>query len=298
MIQQFHLLSIDVEDWPQSTLNHALPIGDRVVANTHAILELLDEASVQATFFVQGKVAEVHPTLAPEIAAAGHEVGTHGYSHECVESMPVTRFREELHRSVDVLRQQTGQPVLGHRVADFSISGRILHYFEQLGEEGIAYDSSIFPIRHPRYGVPGAWRVPHLIQCASRKILVEFPLATIRLAGMVFPAAGGGYLRLFPYWLTRQSIRGLEQEGAPATCYIHPYELDLLESDEIPYQVPTLLRWSQFTNRRSVRPKLRRLLKEFRFITMARACEELETEHLEVGLDLSESHIAYSPQPG
>lgn len=298
MIQPFHLLTVDVEDWPQSTLDHSLPVGDRVVANTHAVLELLAEADVRATFFVLGKVAEAHQTLAREIAGAGHEVGTHGYSHESIETMPVTRFREELHRSVEMLRLQTGQPVLGHRAADFSISGRFLHLLEHLGEEGLAYDSSIFPVRHPRYGVPGAWRRPHRVRCASGRMLVEFPLATIRLAGMVLPAAGGGYLRLFPYWWTRLTLRTLEQEGSPATCYIHPYEMDISEMGEIPYQVPILLRWSQGANRRSVQPKLRRLLSEFRFITMGAACKELTAEHLAVGLDLSRPPAAYDLQPG
>jgi polysaccharide deacetylase family protein (PEP-CTERM system associated) len=297
MIEPFHLLTIDVEDWPQSTLNHSLPISDRVVANTQALLELLAEAGVRATFFILGKVAEAHPSLAPEIAAAGHEVGTHGYSHESVEAMPAARFREELHRSVETLRQQTGQAVLGHRAADFSISGRSLHLLEYLGAEELAYDSSIFPVRHPRYGVPGAWRVPHRVRCASGRMLIEFPLSTVHLAGMVLPAAGGGYLRLFPYWWTRLALRTLQREETPATCYIHPYEIDTSEMIEIPYQVPALLRWSQGTNRRSVRPKLRRLLSEFRFVPMAEACQVLRAEHLEVGLDLGKPPVTYGPRP-
>lgn len=297
MIQPFHILTVDVEDWPQSNLNHALPIGARVVANTHTLLELLTEAGVRATFFVLGRVSQAHPTLAQEIAAAGHEIGTHGYSHESIETMPVSRFREELHRSVEMLRQQTGQPVLGHRAADFSISPHSFHLLENLVKEGLVYDSSIFPVRHPRYGVPGAWRTPHRIQCALGQMLVEFPLATVRLARLVLPAAGGGYLRLFPYWWTRLSLRILERHGSPATCYIHPYEMDSSELDEIPYRVPTLLRWSQGANRQSVGPKLRRLLSEFRFVTMGEACKELGVEHLAIGLDLNRSPVAYSPQP-
>ena len=154
MVQRFHILTVDVEDWPQSTLNHNLPISYRVVANTHALLGLLNETNMRATFFILGKVAEAHPRLAAEIAAQGHEVATHGYSHESIQTMPVANFRAELHRSVEVLRQQSGQPVLGHRAADFAISSRFLHLLELLSEEGLAYDSSIYPIRHPRYGVP------------------------------------------------------------------------------------------------------------------------------------------------
>jgi polysaccharide deacetylase family protein (PEP-CTERM system associated) len=297
MKQPVHLLTIDVEDWAQSTLDHTLPIGERVVVNTHAMLDLLGEVGVRATCFVLGKVAEAHPTLAREIAAAGHEIGTHGYSHDAIETMPVAQFRDELHRSVEVLRQQTGQPVLSHRAADFSISARSLHLLAYLAEEGLVYDSSLFPIRHPRYGVPGAWRHPHRIRCASGQMLVEFPITTVRLGRMVLPSAGGGYLRLFPYWWTRLGLRTLEKERMPATCYVHPYEIDTCELNHIPYHVPFVLRWSQSANRRSVRSKLRRLLAEFRFLPMAEMGATLAAADLAVGLDLSRSPIAYGPQP-
>jgi polysaccharide deacetylase family protein (PEP-CTERM system associated) len=282
----FHILTVDVEDWPQSTLNHELPIGNRVVANTRSLLELLGDAGVHATFFVLGKVAETHPTLAREIAAAGHEVGTHGYSHESVETMPAGQFKEELHRSVEILRQQTAQPVLGHRAADFSISARSLHLLDYLSDEGLAYDSSIFPIRHPRYGVSSAWRFPHQIRCTSGRMLVEFPIATLQVGNLILPAAGGGYLRLFPYWWTRLALRAAEKKGFTATCYMHPYEIDNREMNEIPYKVPTLLRLSQSMNRRTVRSKLERLFSSFRFIAMSEACELLRSHSLEIGLDL------------
>ncbi len=297
MIQPFHLLTVDVEDWPQSTLDHSLSIGNRVVANTRALLEIMAEADVRATFFVLGKVAEAHPELAREIAAAGHDVGTHGYSHESIEKMSKARFREELHRSVDVLRQQIGRSILGHRAADFSISGQFLNILEWLSEEGLTYDSSIFPVWHPRYGVPGAWRYPHRIRCASGRMLIEFPLATIRFSGINLPAAGGGYFRLLPYWWTSLALGMLEKQRSPATCYLHPYEIDTSELDEIPYRVPAILRWSQGTNRRSVRGKLRKLLSSFRFITLAEASEKFLSAELEVGLDLGRSPASYGSQP-
>jgi polysaccharide deacetylase family protein (PEP-CTERM system associated) len=292
MNQQFHLLTVDVEDWPQSTLDHSLPIGERVLANTHAVLDLLAEAKVQATFFVLGKVAEAHPGLAREIVTQGHEVGSHGYSHDSIEQMSRARFSEELHRSIEVLKQQTGRAVTGHRAADFSISRYSLDLLECLGDEGLLYDSSIFPIRHPRYGIPEAPRKPHLVRCASKSILIEFPLATVKLARATLPVAGGGYLRLFPYWITRFALRRLHEEGSVATCYIHPYELDTSELKCLPYSIPFKLRWSQFTNRRSVRSKLAALLKDFHFITMEEACRLLASE-LHVSLDLAPRPVAY-----
>jgi polysaccharide deacetylase family protein (PEP-CTERM system associated) len=292
MTTPFHIFTVDVEDWPQSTFDHSLPIGGRVVTNTHALLDLFAAAEVRATFFILGKVAEAHPSLAARIAAAGHEIGTHGYSHDSVEAMSINQFKEELHRSVDTLRQQTGQPVLGHRAADFSISAGSMHLFEYLIDEGLIYDSSIFPIRHPRYGVPGAWRTPHQIRCYSGRTLIEFPMATLHVANMVLPAAGGGYLRLFPYWWTRLALRALEKKGLTATCYMHPYELDVTELDEIPFRLPKLLRWSQHTNRKSVRSKLQHLFSTFRFVTMSQASQELGSK-IQLGLDLGKYPIVY-----
>jgi polysaccharide deacetylase family protein (PEP-CTERM system associated) len=288
-----HIISIDVEDWPQSTLDHNLPIGERVVANTRAFLELLDEAGVCATFFVLGKVAERHPSLALEIARAGHEVATHGYSHESLESMTRPQFKEELHRAVEILRDQTGLPVHGHRAADFSISERRLYFLELLLQEGLSYDSSIFPIRLPRYGVNGAQRHPHLIRCASGGLLVEFPPATVKLAGFVLPGAGGGYFRLFPYWWTRLTLRNIERSQHPGTCYFHPYEIDEEEIQKITYEVPPILRLSQFTNRKTVREKFRRLLKNFRFTTMIESCRSLNRDNVPVALDLGVLPIRY-----
>ena len=296
MHQMFHMLSVDVEDWPQSTLDHSLPIGQQVVMNTYALLDLMSESGQKATFFILGKVAERYPQLSRDIASAGHEVGTHGFSHEAIESLPLPVFREELHRSVDVLRQQIGQPIVGHRAADFSISSQSLHLIEELADEGLKYDSSIFPVRHPRYGVPGAWRYPHKVQCISGRTIVEFPPATVQMGQMVLPGAGGGYLRIFPYWWTNHTIRNMEQEGYPATCYMHPYEINPKEMKEIPYRVPPFLRMSQGLNRRSVKRKLRKLLSSFQLKTMAEGCEILERKGLPLALDLSETPYTYKPQ--
>jgi hypothetical protein len=128
-------------------------------------------------------------------------------------------------------------------------------------------------------------------------MLIEFPMATIHVARLVLPVAGGGYFRLFPYWWTRLALRAMERERIPATCYLHPYEIDVTELEEIPYQVPMLLRWSQGTNRKSVRAKLRQLFSAFHFTTMAAACTVLQAQPLAIGLDLSRSPVTYSPQP-
>jgi polysaccharide deacetylase family protein (PEP-CTERM system associated) len=203
------------------------------------------------------------------------------------------RFKEELHRSVELLLDQTGAPVYGHRAADFSISKDRLHYLEFLLEEGLSYDSSIFPVRHPRYGIKGASRHPHLIRTTSRQLLVEFPPATVKLGRVILPGAGGGYFRLFPYWWTQFTLLNNERSHYPATCYFHPYEIDEEEIRNIPYEIPLMLRLSQFANRGTVKRKLQRLLKNFHFTTMIEVYRGLDLKGLPVTLDLTVSPISY-----
>ena len=288
-----HILTVDVEDSPQSTLDNGVAAGERVVMNTLALLELLDEAGARATFFVLGKVAERHRQLALEIARAGHEVATHGYSHESLASMSAKQFREELHRSVEILRDQTGEPVSGHRAADFSMSSKRLYYLEYLLREGLSYDSSIVPIRNPRYGIPGAYPYPHLIRSASRQRLIEFPPATMKLGGIRLTSAGGGYFRVLPYWLSKFTLSSFERSQHPATFYLDSYEMDAREIVPTVNAALAALHLRRFLQCASIRPKLRRLLTDFRFATMGEACKSLTEEELPVALDLAVLPIRY-----
>lgn len=153
-------LTIDVEDWPQSTLDRSWPISERALHNARRMLALLSEGGVQATFFVQGMVAERFPDLVKEVAAAGHEVATHGHSHALIFRLGRQAFAAELRYSVEMLEDLSGQRVLGHRAPDFSITKDSLWALEEIAALGLRYDSSIFPIYNPRYGIPDAQRFP------------------------------------------------------------------------------------------------------------------------------------------
>jgi polysaccharide deacetylase family protein (PEP-CTERM system associated) len=256
-----HALTVDVEDWPQSTLDHALPITERAVRNTHQLLDVLREAGVKATFFVLGLLAEKFPRLVADIAAEGHEVGSHGYSHKAVFDIGPDAFEDELNRSVGLLEDITGARVRGYRAPDFSVTERSLWALDIMAAHGLEYDSSIFPMKLRRYGIDGARRRIHHLDNG----LVEVPMSTVNFGGRLWPVGGGGYFRLYPYQLTRVAVRRLEREGQPAIVYLHPYELDPAELREIEHPVSARTRLTQGLNRRFVRPRLQRLLKEFRF---------------------------------
>jgi polysaccharide deacetylase family protein (PEP-CTERM system associated) len=230
-------LTIDVEDYFQvnAFARHvrqdqwgAYPV--RVDSNTGRILDMLDTFSIKATFFILGWAAERLPELVREIHRRGHEVACHGYGHELVYSIGPERFRADIRRSKAFLEDKCGVRVNGYRAPSYSITKKSLWALDILVEEGFCYDSSIFPVLHDVYGIPGFNRFPHEIQTQSGTI-TEFPLSTILLKvgrwEYRLPIAGGGYLRLLPAPLIGQAIRYINSyERQPAVIYFHPWEID------------------------------------------------------------------------
>jgi polysaccharide deacetylase family protein (PEP-CTERM system associated) len=266
-LQMLNALTIDFEDWYQGL---EIPKSawdgyeDRIVGVGRRLLDLFAGAGVRATFFVLGAVAERHPELIREIARAGHEIGTHGYSHTPIYQLTPDAFRAELKHSIDLLEHATGQPVLGHRAPFFSITRESLWALEILAECGIRYDSSIFPVVNYRYGIPDAPRWPYPIG-ESKDTLTEFPITTWRWLGKNIPVAGGAYFRIYPYALTRWAFRSINREGRPAVFYLHPWEIDP-GHPRIP--LPRRIALTHYYNLKRTEPRLKRLLSDFRFAPM------------------------------
>ncbi len=265
--------TVDVEDYFQvaalaSAIDRASwPLREsRVERNTGVLLDMLAESGVRGTFFVLGWIAERHPALIRRIAAAGHEIACHGYSHQLVYSQSADEFREETTRSKRTLEDLTGQSVLGYRAASFSITRQSLWALDVLIDLGFQYDSSIFPIRHDRYGIPGADPHPAVLAAPSGRTLIEFPMSAARFAGVAVPVSGGGYFRLLPYAVTRAGLRQINGRfGRPFTFYLHPWEIDPGQP-RVP--VGWLSRFRHYTNLDRCESRLRRLLREFRFGAM------------------------------
>jgi polysaccharide deacetylase family protein (PEP-CTERM system associated) len=226
-------LTVDVEDWYHvAAFAERIDPADwdsyapRVVENTKRLLAQFARHGVKATFFVLGWVAERQPALVREIASAGHEVACHGWSHQLVYGQDRDVFREETLRSKALLEDLLGAPVAGYRAASYSVTTESLWALDVLVEAGFEYDSSIFPVRHDRYGIPNSERWPHVMKTPTGASLVEFPLSTARWLGMSLPVAGGGYFRLYPYALTRAGLDSINRAGQPFIFYLHPWEVD------------------------------------------------------------------------
>lgn len=259
-------LSFDIEDWFQvENLRSAVPRNQwekkefRVEANTNSILEILEENDIKATFFVLGWVAEKCPGLIKEIGGVGHEIASHGFSHELVYNMSREEFRDDIKRSKEFLESIAGQEVIGYRAPSFSITKESLWALDILKEEGIKYDSSIFPVSyHDRYGFPEAGVDPFVWPNG----LLEIPLAVIRVSKLSLPVAGGGYFRLFPYCYFRYLLRRINKQGRKFTFYLHPWELD---PGQPRMKVPLKYSFRHYVNLDKTERRLRRLIKEFSF---------------------------------
>ena len=227
------LLSVDVEDYFQveafaDRVDRAqwTDFPSRVEANTRLILDLFDECGVKGTFFVLGWVAERFPGLVREIVRRGHEPACHSYWHRLVFKLSREEFHDDTRRAKERIEDAGSVAVFGYRAPSFSVVGRSLWALDVLVELGFHYDSSVFPIRHDVYGMPNAPRAPFRVDTAAGPI-VEFPMTTFRWFGRHnFPIGGGGYLRIFPFWVTRFGVRRALACDIPLITYVHPWEVD------------------------------------------------------------------------
>jgi polysaccharide deacetylase family protein (PEP-CTERM system associated) len=269
-----HALTIDVEDWFQVlNLRHVIRREDwdqmplRCIDSTRRILELLARHGARATFFCLGWIAERAPQLVAEIAAAGHEIASHGYDHQCLHDLGEAAFRAELRRTRDILVAITAKPVEGFRACTWSVTRRTPWALPLLRQEGVRFDSSIFPVSHPEYGIPDALPVLHR-RATSAGELLEFPPLTLRLLGRNLAVGGGGYLRLLPTALCAWALRRAERAGTPGCVYLHPWEFD---PDQPRVGVTGLKAFRHYVNLRRTHDKLAGLLRRFRFGTMSEA---------------------------
>lgn len=268
------VLSFDVEEHYRIEAAAGLTISPeykahcrvRLDVSTRWILERLARDGVRATFFIVGRIAEHNPDLIRDIHRAGHEVASHGWDHRRVHHFTPETFREDLRRSKGALEQLTGKAVAGYRAPTFSVTRQTAWALDVLAEEGFRYDSSVYPVRHDRYGVPGAPRTP--FRAGERRDILELPPATLSLMGFILPMGGGGTFRLFPLAFMKKAIAQVCRAGGLPTAmlYFHPWEFDL-EQERLPLGV--LSRFRTYNGIAASRGRLDRLMSEGRTFVRA-----------------------------
>jgi len=272
--------TMDVEDWYQSTIDFDAPIGDRVLRDMDTVRAVLAEFDIKGTFFVQGRVAETFPRLLQELLADGHEIQSHAYSHRPLYAMDRAALRQELEYSVKTIEDACGVRVRAFRAPDFSILPGNLWALESLADMGFEVDSSLFPIKTGRYGVPGWPVAPHQVSFAGRGGILEVPVAIATFGGRRFPVAGGGYFRLLPTLLLERALGSILAEGRPVILYCHPYEWNSRGMDEFRGRVKPFMAFTQGFGRGSFVRSMRRL---FSTLPFGRFDEVLSGWHAGVG---------------
>ncbi len=282
--EPLHAMSIDVEDYFHvAALSGVIRpdqwplLPSRVEQNTERLLELFAAHDVKATFFVLGWVAERHPRLIQKLADHGHEIASHGYSHQLIYNQSPEVFREETARSKSILEELIQRPVLGYRAASYSITKDSIWALDILSELGFTWDSSIFPIRHDRYGIPDSPSAPYTIKTGNGRPIREFPLTTAKILGLSVPAAGGGYFRQFPYPLFKYLFYRASEGGLkPQMFYLHPWEID---PEQPRYNNASWFsRFRHYTNLDRCYGRLERLLTDFRFGTVTESYNAYESD--------------------
>lgn len=259
-----HAISVDVEDWYQSTIDPTADLSGRFERSTAKVLEAFEARGVKGTFFVLGLAAEKSPGVVRALAEAGHEVQSHGYGHVELFQLQAEAFRQDLLRAKGLLEDLVGSEIFGYRAPSFSVDERAPWALDVLAETGHRYDSSVFPIRMSRYGVDGYPPEPRIVTTAGGRRIVEAPIACFDWLGKRRPVGGGGYFRLWPYWVLRKAFRQMEARGRPGVIYFHPYEYDPQELGTYRQQVSLKQRLHQGIGRRGFPRKIDRLLRDFR----------------------------------
>jgi polysaccharide deacetylase family protein (PEP-CTERM system associated) len=273
-VKRFAIATFDVEEHFRIEAAVGLEIdqtardeyGRRMECSTRRLLDQLAGAEARATFFIVGEIARDHPELIRAIHDGGHEVASHSWDHRRVHRFDRHSFRDDLLKGKDALEQACGSPVVGFRAPTFSISRDTPWAIDVLADCGFEYDSSIFPVRHDRYGIPDAPRRPFLAVGDQQEIL-ELPLATYRIAGFNLPVAGGGYFRLFPLAMMKAGLRQADSEGSPGMLYFHPWEFD---PDQPRLPLRGLNRWRTYVGMGKTTSRLNALLETY---SMGRAID-------------------------
>lgn len=264
------IFSVDVEDWYHildlpctPRLEEWIKMPSRVERNFIHMLDIFEEHSVHVTCFFLGWIAENYPHLVKDAHKRGHDIASHGYSHELVYKMSIKEFTEDARKAKLIIEDIVGADVLGFRATGFSVTEQTPWFFESIASVGYKYDSSIFPGSRGHGGIMTNQLAPYKIDNNSDSI-IEFPITLKKVFGKPICFFGGGYLRLFPFQIIKHMTKMVLNEGRPVVFYIHPREIDN-EQPRLPMNLSR--KFKSYINLKSTEAKIRNIFASFEFLT-------------------------------
>lgn len=277
------VFTIDVEDWfhilevegtPNLSSWDILPT--RLESNLRVLFDLLAAHNVSASCFTLGWVAKRFPKLLREAASLGHDIASHGFSHQLVSGLSRSQFRDDIRAAKAAIEDAIGRPVYGYRAPGFSITRETPWAFEEIVEAGYIYDSSVFPAPHGHGGIPESPRYPYLLRMASGN-LIEFPVSVVDTPIGPHCCFGGGYLRLYPMWLILLMTKRVHSDGRGVIWYIHPREVDPAHPR---LAMSFKRRFKSYVNLRQTVGKLEKILRNGEFSTLGKLASNLSEKTL------------------
>ena len=266
-----NIMTIDLEEWfhanyHDKVFDNSREYQVRVVDSTMKLLENFSKYNAKATFFVLGYIAEKHPDLIKEIHAKGHEIATHGYSHELVYNQSKEQFELDVKKAIDIIEKVINSKVKGYRAPSWSVTEKSLWAWEILEKLGLKYDASVFPIKNYLYGLPSSERVAYNPIYDGEKLnILEVPMSTVKVFNHNIPFSGGFYFRALPYQAIKYGIKKVNSENSPAIIYLHPREIDLKQPKLDLNFKDSLI---HYTGIKGCEVKLLKVLKHFEFASI------------------------------
>lgn len=278
-----NILTFDIEEWFHLLDNDSTRSEEqwkgfevRIYENMERIFRILEETNTKATFFVIGWIAKTYPDIVREIASR-YQVGSHTMNHQLVWQQSRAAFKEDVSSSIKLLEDITGQKVEAFRAPGFSIRESEAWAFEILYELGIRMDSSVFPAHHAHGGMPSYnSAMPSWISYNGIR-LKEFPIVYKKILGKHIIFSGGGYFRLFPYYVLR---KWTADSPDYILSYVHPRDLDA--GQPLIEELNLFRRFKSYYGLREAEGKLRHWLNEFSFVDLRTADRLIDWESVPV----------------
>lgn len=267
-----NILTFDIEDWFHANYDHIDSDSFRGSSsnfrrNMDELLELCARTHSHATFFTLGCIGEDYPDVVKKIVEQGHDLASHGYSHQLAYKQTKAEFKQDVQKSIDILSNLVGKKILGYRAPSWSIVEKNYGYLEVLEELNFKYDASVFPIKTFLYGIPDAPKEIHHPTVNGRELkLYEVPMSVINLLGKQMGYSGGFYFRCFPEFVVKMFIKSANKRGEHSIVYLHPREID---STEQKLSLPTKEAFIHYHNVKGTKAKLTSILEKFDFISIA-----------------------------
>lgn len=284
-----NILTFDIEDW----YNCDFISGDfdwdkhevRIYDGVRRILEELDRRNQKGTFFCLGWLAEKHPIIIKEIADRGHQIGCHSYQHELSHRFTPEEFIADTSKAKALIEGVIGKKINIFRAPGFSITKNNIWALKALADMGFEYDCSMFPAPHDYGGMPSYGEgVPKLIDLGDGRFIKEFPINIHQVAGKNLVFSGGGFFRLFPYWL----IKSWAKKSEYMMTYFHPRDFDA--GQPVVPGLPLMRRFKSYVGIKGAFKKFQKLLNDFTFVNVVEADNMLDWDKVSI-LKLSELEI-------